>query len=211
MGFSVLREKYVYLKESVYIRDKRTMTRKPRRLGSGTFNQNKYVKKKETYIGKLVKIDKPEKFYLYEKYLEEKGIIDSDKHISETEYGELFDSYLGYLNELYEISSEDLEKTNIVYYTDSCIYFSKKLTDWAKSFKFSPKYHHTDKKEMERFIDRCELIGIVHKGVITALYEKLCPKIDEKEMMAEMQNEFEEMDKKKLKKLTVSELRDFIG
>jgi len=211
MGFSVLRGKYVYLKESVYVRDKRTMTRKPRKLGSGNFNQNKYVTKKETYIGKLVKIETPKQFYLYETFLLNRDIKDFNKFLEEIEYDALFDSYLEYLHELYNITKEDFEKKNIVYYTDSCIYFSLKLIDWTKSFKFSPKYHHTDRKEMERFIDRCELIGIIHKQVIMALYEKLCPKRDENEMIAEMQREIDGLDKKKMKKLTVSDIKDFIS
>ena len=47
---------YLYLRETIYVRDKRTHKRKPKKLGSGSGykERGKYSKKKDIYCGKIV-------------------------------------------------------------------------------------------------------------------------------------------------------------
>jgi len=49
---------YLYIRESVYKRDKRTLKKKPSKLGDGsaTKERGKYTIKKDTYCGKINEI-----------------------------------------------------------------------------------------------------------------------------------------------------------
>jgi len=214
MGFWVKNQgknHYLYWRYSVYERDKRTLKRKPRRLGDGTFNRNKYTKRKDYYLGKLIKLDPPKKIFFFQQYLKKQNIENLKLFLAEKSYEEIFDSYVEYIIELNEIDKEELfNKNKQIAYEMPLGYISQRLIQWVHSFEFNSKLDPTDEKELDRFAGRCEFIGISDPDIISALYQKICPEIDMEDIKKALQEEIKELEKSKLKTMKYEDFKDFL-
>lgn len=214
MGFWVKNQgknHYLYWRYSVYERDKRTLKRKPKKLGDGTFNQNKYIKRKDYYLGKLVQLQPPQKIFFFQEFLKKKNITNLKLFLAEKNYDEIFNLYVEYIIELHDIDKNELfeNNTKIVYETPMG-YLSKRLIQWVHSFEFNPRLDPMDEKELDRFAGRCEFIGISDPDVISALYQKICPEIDEEDIRKALQEEIKELEKQKLKSMKYEDFKDFL-
>lgn len=202
---------YLYLRYSQYQRDKRTLKRKPRKLGEGTFDQNKYIKRKDIYLGKLIELPNPQKIFFFREYLENKEINNFQKYIHETNYKDLFNKYIEYMIEFYQIDKEELFSSDKhIVFDVAGAYISKRLIEWVNSFEFHQKRDPKDEKELDRFAARCEFIGIIDIEVISALYQKICPEIENEDIINALKEEIEEMNKLKLPSKEIDNLREFL-
>jgi len=202
--------KYIYLRYSEYIRDKRTLKRKPRSQGKGDYNPNKYIKKKDIYLGKLTTLENPKQIIFFDDYLKNIGIKDKNDFLNNNSYDKIFDIYLKYLFELYNIDEIDFfNKDKLIVYETSNGYISKRMLDWVHSFIVNQN-NFLDEKEIQRFTIRCEYLGILDLDIINALYSKICPEINEEENLKELNKEIDKLKKDELKRESYKNVKDFL-
>jgi len=211
MGFSTRKRGnkiYVTLRISKYIRDKRTLKKTPKKLcdGKSLKNKNKYIKKIDIHIGQIKVLPNPNKIYFFEDYLKLKK-INKKEFLEKNNYEKIFETYLEFLFELFEIKKEEVykEKPLIVFET-ALGWISSRIIEWVNSFEVHPTQFKSE-KEIERFNQRMEFIGITDIEVISKLYMKICPEINYKELKEEIKK-LEEMEMKKSDKKS---FKEFIG
>lgn len=103
---------YLYLRVSVYSRDKRTLKKKARYLGDGTAykERNKHISKKDYYLGKIIEI-KPNSFLSFQDYIivqlqKEEDYLNYILHYS---FEDIFFDFISYLQEVYDLSFSNLK------------------------------------------------------------------------------------------------------
>lgn len=195
---------YLYLRETLYIRDKRSLTRKPRKLGSGKAyeNRSKYSKKKDIYCGKIVSIE-PKHFISYQKYLEDSGEDYTEFKIN-SRFDNLLDSFIDYLLYINEIDKEEFQNGNKIAYSLANGFLSRETISFIK--RFQTRGDPEDTKEIQRFSFRCEDSGIFDEDIIMNLYIKLIPTHDIKDI----KEEIDELNKKKLIEKQFKNFRDYM-
>ncbi|MCH8519644.1 MAG: hypothetical protein LAT82_02720 [Nanoarchaeota archaeon] len=181
---------YLYLRVSKYKRDGRTLKRKPRHLGDGSGHKerNKYIVKKDIYLGKIIEL-KPSSFMSFQDYIILQLQKESDylHYVLHTSFEEIVFDFISYLQELYEIpfsiSKQDLIHSSF----DEVIshQFSKKIFElktggffnivlFKRVFDFNPI--HSDEisnRDFELFSNRCLDTGIFDEYIQMVLYLKL--------------------------------------
>lgn len=170
---------YLYIRESFYQRDRRTLKRKPSKLGDGsaTKERGRYSKKKDIYCGKIYEIE-PKRLDTFKYYVENKEGIDFLNFKLKHKFEEIIDMFVKYLLYIYEIDEDDFYNGKKKVYTVNEGYLSRETILWTKRFTFRLDFDNP--KEIERFTYRCEDSGIYDDEIINTLYVKLVPNVDNK-------------------------------
>lgn len=201
---------YLYLRESIYKRDKRTYKRKPSKLGDGkaTKERGKYTKKKDTYLGKIIEKELQKVISFQEFLVSTKKIKSNEEFLKykiNINFENLLMDFIKYLLTIYEINSEEFfnkEKKKVYQINNG--FLSPLTIDWLKRFRIRPNYSRL--KELERFQYRCEDIGIFDKDIIGLLFSKL----EEDQGLVESEEETQINKEEKLKDFKLKKLKDFI-
>lgn len=164
---------YLYLRETIYQRDGRTYTRKPKKLGSGksTKERGKFSKKKDTYCGKIKTVNL-EKFIDFKTYILKEKKQDFLQFKLNSSFDIILDTFIEFL--LYthnlELDIFKQEGKNVFYLGGG--YLCKETIEWVRKFRVN---HSNLEKELERFANRCQDSSIYDKEIISMLFSKLIP------------------------------------
>jgi hypothetical protein len=195
---------YLYIRDSYYQRDKRTLKRKPAKLSNGLAQKNrgKYSKKKDIYCGKIqeTKVKVIESFKQFIQKEQKDYLI----YITNCEFEELIDKFVEYILYIYDIDQEEFYNQKKKAYTIGEGFCSKEIINWLKSFKLGPNYYSYS--EIKRFYNRAQDCGIFDEDVINSLYLKLVPDVDREEI----KKEIEELQKIKMQKENFNDLMGFL-
>ncbi len=172
---------YLYIRESIYKRDRRTLKRKPSKLcdGSATKERGKYSIKKDIYCGKIYEIE-PIKLDSFKDYIHKNIEQDFLNFKLNIKFADLIDIFVSYLLDIYEIDEIEFYEGKKKVYTIGEGYLSREGILWLKRFNIKGDYDNS--KEIERFNYRCEDIGIYDEDIINVLYLKLIPQIDNRDI-----------------------------
>lgn len=204
---------YLYLRESVYIRDKRTLQRKPKHLGDGSKhkNRNQYIKKKDTYLGKIIEIS-PSRYMSFQDYIISHIQKESDflYYVLQYSFEEIFYDCISYLEEIYEfdihISKKDLKlledkilRLKIKTYALKTGGFFNIIL-FKRAFEFEcRKENEISKVDFNNFSARCFDCGIVDEYIQIVLYSKLIHTQNLEELEEEIaQLQFNQLHEKKI-------------
>ncbi len=197
---------YLYIRESIYERDKRSLTRKPRKLGTGKGHENrgKYTKKKDIYCGKIVEIA-PKDLILFQTYIENQKLDYTELKIN-SRFEELIDLFVNYLLDIHDIGKDEFYNGNKVAYTIANGFLSRETIEFVKRFNAKGEdFAHTH-FEISRFANRCEDSGIYDEDIILSLYMKIIPTKDYKDIKEELH----EIRDKKLIEKKFNSFRDYM-
>ena len=198
---------YLYLRESIYKRDKRTHTRKANKLGSGkaTKERGKYTKKKDIYCGKIQEM-KPISLITFEEYL----ALEDIKYLEfklKSEFKAILDKFVEYILYMYGIDKKVFEKSKPkIAYELNGGYLSPITLEFITDFTIRTK-NSDNKNEIERFANRCYDAGIFDQDIIMTLYTKITPEIENKE---EIEAEIRDLKENKLIKQKHKTFQDFM-
>lgn len=163
---------YLYLRETVYKRDKRTLLKRAKRFGDGsaTENRGRYSVKKDTYCGKIIET-KATKLISFNDYIKERGIEFLEYKIKST-FDEILMDFVNYIIFVHNIDKKEYEnsKKKLAYYVGSG-YLCSETVDFVR--RFIVKSEPMSSKEIERFANRCLDCGIYDMEIIMTLYVKL--------------------------------------
>lgn len=161
---------YLYLRETIYERDRRTLKRIPKKNGDGsaTKERGKYSKKKDIYCGKIREAE-PKHLITFNSYME-KVHEDFLEYKMNRSFDGIIDDFINYLLYIHEIDKEEFfdKKKKVVYYIGNG-FLSKETIDYLKRFNL----RNESENELERFSNRCQDIGIYDEDIIGTLYMKL--------------------------------------
>ena len=193
---------YLYLRETVYVRDGRTLKRKPKKLGdgSGAKNRGKYSVKKDIYCGKIIE-KKMVKFTSFKEFLS----LDSDDYFDyrfNGEFGVILNDFISYLIEIFDIDREDYDNKKQAYEVAGG-YLSKITVDFLT--RFIVRAGFDEKVEIERFANRCMDCGIFDNDIIISLFTKIAP-----EDYTELVDELKSMKKETMETDSHDGLMDFM-
>ncbi|MFP4402099.1 MAG: hypothetical protein ACLFPL_02610 [Candidatus Nanoarchaeia archaeon] len=183
---------YLYLRVSEYQRDGRTLMRKPKHLGDGSAyqNRNKYIVKRDIYLGKIKELT-PHSFLSFQDYIITQLQKESDYlyYILNYSFEEILFDFISYLQEIYnipfQISYHDIvnqeRKTSQEhtqrYKTQT---FALKtggffnIILFGRVFNFEPKKRDDiSSKDFEHFSNRCIDAGVFDEYIQMVLYLKL--------------------------------------
>lgn len=196
---------YLYIRETYYKRDKRTLKRKlGKGDGSASKKRGKYSKKKDIYCGKIIEIY-TNKLVTFRQYHKENLNKDFLEYKFDNDFDTILDDFINYLIFLYDLTQEDIfSSKKIAYSLSSGGYLSQPTIDYIRRFTLNGDY--TSKIEIERFANRCLDAGIFDEEIIMTLYLKLLPKEDSKEL----QKELEDLADFKMNSLSVDKFSTFI-
>ena len=174
---------YLYIRESVYVRDKRTLKRKPPKLcnGKATKERGKYSKKKDIYCGKIHEVEL-KRIITFREYIENTLKKDYLEFKINAKFDSLVDSFVRYLLYLYEIDEEEFYLGQKKVFVIGEGYLSKETIGWLKRFNVKTRFDNP--KEIERFTYRCEDVGIHDGDIINTLYIKLVPLVEKQDLIA---------------------------
>ena len=165
---------YLYLRETVYIRDKRSLKRSPRKLGDGkaTKNRGKYSKKKDTYCGKITEVQ-VKKLLTFENYIiqNQKEYSDFLEYKLNSSFDKVLTDFINYLLYIYEIDKDDFYGIKKKVFFTGTGYLCKETIN--RILNFNIKNIKNEKTELERFANRCEDAGIYDEEIISILYMKI--------------------------------------
>lgn len=192
---------YLYLRETIYVRDKRSHKKLPSKLcdGSATKERGKYSQKKDTYCGKIEEIE-IKHILTFEDFLKQQKQEYTQFKI-DSNYDQILDKFVDYLLYIYEIDKElFLSKKKKVYAINNG-YLSKDTVEWLRRFTIRKGY--SSQKELERFSFRCEDIGIFDDDIVSIMFSKIMPQ--ESLIHTDIEDK-----SKELEKIDVKSLREFI-
>ena len=198
---------YLYIRESVYIRDKRTLQRKPARLGSGsaTLERGKYTKKIDIYCGKIIEL-KLIKFDTFKEYLTSNNLKFLE-FLTSSSFEELFNTYIDYLLHIYDLPLSLFSTSKKVYALGSG-YLCPKIIDWY--LKFEIRGSSDSLKQFRRFYLRSMDIGIHDMEIIESLYLKLSPHLSLDEVKEEITSMQKIHNSSVSNKQDINSMKDFI-
>lgn len=166
---------YLYLRETVYIRDKRSLKRIPRKLGNGdaTKNRGKYSKKKDIYCGRIYNIELKQ-INTFNEYLEiiKKQQTDFLEYKLNSSFDKILYDFVDYLLHIYNIEKEDFFSNKKKAYFTGNGFLCKETIDYILRFKLKVG-NSNEKKDFERFALRCIDCAIFDEEIISVLYMKL--------------------------------------
>ena len=194
---------YLYIRDSVYVRDRRTLKRIPKKLGDGsaTKKRGQYSKKKDIYCGRIIEV-KPEKLTTFNEFLYSRH-KDVSLFKNESDFDKVLNEFVEYVIEIYGIDKDEFFSIKKKAYTIGDGFMSPIIIEWFKAFKIKGEFHNVG--EFKRFSNRAYDCGIFDDDIINLLYLKLVPEV-------EKENILEEIDELKDKKLenVKSNFRNFI-
>jgi hypothetical protein len=193
---------YLYLRETIYVRDGRTLKRKPKKLGdgSGAKNRGKYSIKKDIYCGKIIPL-RMVKFNSFRDFLG----LDSDKYLDyrlHSEFGIILEDFISYLIDIFEIDRDEFLNKKQAYEVAGG-YLSLITIDFLK--RFIVRVGFDEKVEIERFANRCVDCSIFDNDVIIALFTKIAP-----EEYTDVREELESLKKEKIEASSHDSMMDFM-
>ncbi len=180
---------YLYLRESIYSRDRRTLQRKPKHLGDGSKQKerNKYIKKKDTYLGKINEIS-PDFYLTFENYIISHIQKEQDflYYVLQYKFDEIFFDYIDYIQELYTLPIS-ISKNTIKYYGIKEEFTNLKSKTYElktggflniilinRAFNFEcRKVSEVSSTDYNNFSARCFDCGITDEYIQIVLYSKL--------------------------------------
>ena len=183
---------YLYLRETVYIRDGRTLKRTPRKLGDRTTTnqRGKYSKKKDIYCGKVVEIT-PQIILTFSEFIlnkRKKEFLEYKVHAS---FDRLLDDFVSYVLKIHKIKKKDFYSKKKQAYQIANGFFCPQTLDYVR--RFIVKGNADSHTEIERFANRCQDASIYDENVIMSLYSKLMP-----DRQGEIIDEVKELEKTKI-------------
>lgn len=175
---------YLYLRETIYVRDGRTLKRKPKKLGdgSGARNRGKYSVKKDVYCGKIVPCFM-KKFLSFKEFLKLDDDCFFDYRLN-SEFLVILEDFIRYLVFIFEIDETEFEKKNFAYEIAGG-FLCEKTIDFLKRFVVRSGFD--ERVEIERFANRCLDCGIFDNEVIISLFSKIAPE-DYKDVRSEIES-----------------------
>ncbi len=193
---------YLYLRETIYIRDKRTIRKKRNPLNPAKNQRAKYSKKKDIYCGKIEEITLkiPISFNEYIE-IENKDYL---KYKLENSFEDILDDYVNYLLYIHQIE-KNLYETKKIAFKLANSYLSKETINFIKRFEL--RGNSNSFREIQRFANRCEDAGIFDLDIIMLLYIKRIPN---KKEAIKLKEEIDLLSKEKLQSICSSNLREFI-
>jgi len=179
---------YLYIRESYYERDGRTLKRKPKKLcdGSATKNRHKYSKKRDIYCGKI----KEKEIEILENFEDFYSIVQNNqKEFTifkiESTFEELLDTFIDYLLYVYKIDKQTYEKNTPKHaYALGDGFLSPIIISWLLRFNINGSCDNPN--EIQRFTYRCQDCGIFDEEIINILYLKLVPDTKRQEITQEI-------------------------
>ncbi len=185
---------YLYLRETIYVRDKRSHKRTPKIIGNRqkTNERGKYSKKKDTYCGKIIELN-PTKFITFKTYIEENLKKDFTEYKINSAFDQMHEDFVDYLLLVHEIDKEEFSKNSPkTVYQIANGYFCPPTIKYLKDF--NPKPNASSHSEIERFANRCQDSCIYDEEIIMSLYSKLLP-----DKYKDIEEEIEQLSGHKLK------------
>jgi len=180
---------YLYIRETVYKRDRRTLKRIPKKLGNGdaTKTRGKHSKKVDIYCGRIIPCEM--KYFInFEDYLKEKN-IDIQIFKLKSNFNEILNEFVNYLIFIYDIDYiEFYDENQKKCYKIGNGYISPIILSWFKRFNLNGNPNNLS--ELKRFAYRCQDIGIFDDEITHKLYLKLIPE----EFLGDIDKEIKEME-----------------
>jgi len=196
---------YLYLRETIYVRDGRTLKRSRNSFdGTATKERGKYSKKKDIYCGKIIEPEM-KKILDFRQFIESKG-IDYLKFKTESSFDKILDNFVEFLLEMYGLDKKNVFNSKKKQaFQISTGFLCPQTIDFVK--KYSPRSQNVgNPKDLERFSNRCLDTGIFDEEVIMSLYLKLFPEEDVKDF----KKEIEELEEHKLDDVSTKNLYGFL-
>lgn len=166
---------YLYIRETIYVRDKRTLKRKPSKLGDGSAykQRGKYSKKKDIYCGKIIEGVELQKAISFREYMESVREDNFLEYKTSVEFEVLLDNFVEYLLAIHNIEKDEFTNRPKKAYVIATGYLSLKTIENVR--EFTPKNSFINYKELERFANKCFDAAIFDEEIIMLLYSKLLP------------------------------------
>lgn len=192
---------YLYIRETVYVRDRRSHKRLPYKLcdGSARKERGKYSKKKDIYCGKIEEIE-IRRILTFKDYLKKRN-IEYNLFKIDSNYDVILDTFVDYLLYIYEIDKDLFFSKKKKVYAINNGYLSKETIEWLRRFNIRKGY--SSQKELERFSFRCEDVGVFDEDVVSIMFSKIMPK--ESLIHTDIEDKSTELEK-----IDVKSLREFI-
>lgn len=165
-------KEYLYLRETIYIRDKRSLIRKPRKLSKINNFSKRYIysKKKDIYCGKIINKDIKISLSFEDFINKQKNIQDFLKYTLDIEFNDLIDDFISFLLYIYDIKKE-------VFFLEKKVFrlqigfFCLNTIDFLKRFRIDKNKKEIN--EFKRFYNRALDVGIFEEDIISILFSKL--------------------------------------
>ncbi|MCA9497074.1 MAG: hypothetical protein KC589_09085 [Nanoarchaeota archaeon] len=183
---------YLYLRETIYERDKRTHIKKAKKLGSGkaTSQRGKYSKKKDIYCGKVYEFE-IKKYLHFKDYIESKA-IDFLEYKINTPFDDILNDFVEYLLDIHNLNVPEFNNGKKKAYLIANGFLSKETLDWIRRFTIMGNPENS--KEIERFAIRCKDSAIFDEEIIMTLYCKLIPEMILEEIQDERMPQIKEKE-----------------
>ena len=192
---------YLYLRKTVYIRDKRSHKRTPNTRGDRrkTSERGKYSKKRDFYCGKIEDRN-PVKLVEFKDYLKKLNF----EHYKETkDFDTILDDFRDYLLFIHDISKEEYNSKKKTAYLLAEGFLCKETLDYLREFNLRKGY--TTANEFERFYNRAKDASIFDEEIIMTLFLKLMP-----DYTKEIKAEIKKLEKHRLETQQTSNFRDYM-
>lgn len=185
---------YLYIRETIYERDKRTLKRKAPKLGDGSATKErwKYSKKVDIYCGKIIEDVVLKHFITFRDYIKKIKSEEFLEYKSKVVFSELLEDFISYLLYVHEIEKEEFFEGKKAAYALSSGYLSREGIEFLR--RFSLRKNPLLSSEIERFANRCLDVGIYDDEIIMLLYMKLLPQEDTKLLEEELNEKFEDLE-----------------
>jgi hypothetical protein len=185
---------YLYIRETIYQRDGRTLKRKAPKLGDGSASKErwKYSKKIDIYCGKIIEDIELKHFISFKEYISQIKQLEFLEYKTSKVFSELLEDFIEYLLYSHELDKEEFFEGKKAAYAISSGYLSREGIEFLR--RFNVKQNPLLSNEIERFANRCLDIGIYDDEIIMLLYMKLLPSEDAKSLEQELEDKFEELE-----------------
>ena len=178
---------YLYIRETVYTRDGRTLKRIPRKLGNGeaTKNRGKYSKKVDIYCGRIIEKQLIH-FINFSDWVEKKG-IDFTIFKLNSDFNEILDEFINYVLYIYDIDYlEFYESETKKVFALGNGFISPIVISWLKRFNINGNPNNLS--ELKRFAYRCQDCCIFDDEIVHLLYLKMVPEVFSADIAEEIKN-----------------------
>ena len=185
---------YLYIRETIYERDKRTLKRKAPKLGDGSASKErwKYSKKIDIYCGKIIEDIELINFLTFREYIQNNKKLDFLEYKTQKVFSELLEDFVEYLLYSHNLDKEEFYEGKKAVYALASGYLSREGIEFLR--RFTIKKNPLISNEIERFANRCLDIGIYDDEIIMLLYMKLLPSEDANSLEQELAEKFEELE-----------------
>lgn len=162
---------YLYIRETIYQRDKRTLKKSKSNLEKVSKQRWKYSKKKDIYCGKIIVIE-PKEFITFKEYIlkkyKEKDFTNYKLNIS---FENLLNDFVSYLLKIHHLKEEELYSRPKKAFNIGTGYLSNQTIEYLKRFNVRENYNLEN--ELERFANRAFDTAIFDEEIVVLLFMKL--------------------------------------